>query len=134
MPPTDTLELAFTTAWPDASELTMTVHCPSASVSPLEQVPPVIDARDVLLDPERVLGLLCEALDVPFTSDMLSWPSGPRETDGIWAKHWYEAVEASTGFGPYCPKVSPISEPMTALHESCLECYAVLSPHRLGGT
>jgi hypothetical protein len=27
---------------------------------------------------------------------MLHWPAGPRATDGIWAKYWYDAVERST--------------------------------------
>jgi hypothetical protein len=31
---------------------------------------------------------------------MLSWPAGRRETDGVWAPAWYDAVEKSTGFGP----------------------------------
>ena len=64
-------------------------------------IPPVIDARDVLEDPRGVLGALCEALGVPFDDAMLSWPPGRRETDGIWAKHWYASVEQSTSFGPY---------------------------------
>ena len=29
---------------------------------------------------------------------MLHWPEGPRATDGIWAKYWYEQVERSSGF------------------------------------
>ncbi|MEZ4612390.1 MAG: hypothetical protein R2838_19475 [Caldilineaceae bacterium] len=41
-------------------------------------VPPVIDARDVLLDPARTLSLLCEAIGVPFTDAMLHWPAGKR--------------------------------------------------------
>ena len=32
---------------------------------------------------------------------MLSWPPGLRETDGIWAKHWYGEVAKSTSFQPY---------------------------------
>ena len=38
--------------------------------------PPVIDARDVLQDPERTLRLLCRALGVEFDPAMLSWPPG----------------------------------------------------------
>ena len=34
---------------------------------------------------------------------MLAWPAGPRDTDGVWAPHWYAGVEASTGFAPYSP-------------------------------
>jgi hypothetical protein len=97
------------------------------------RVPPVIDARDVLTNPERVLGLLCDALGVAFSPDMLSWPAGRRETDGVWAKYWYENVEASTGFGPYRPKPDPVPERLKALHQRCLDHFQVLSPHRLGG-
>src|ERR1043166_7982516 len=52
-------------------------------------IPPVIDAHDVLENPGRILRLLCAAIGVEFTDAMLSWPPGLRETDGIWAKHWY---------------------------------------------
>ena len=52
-------------------------------------VPPVIDAHDVLENPEKILKLLCDAVGVEFMDVMLSWPPGLRETDGIWAKHWY---------------------------------------------
>src|SRR5690606_23075320 len=65
------------------------------------RTPPVLDARDVLREPRRTLGLLCDALGVPFSERMLAWPPGPRPSDGVWAKHWYAAVWASTGFQPY---------------------------------
>ena len=63
-------------------------------------VPPVIDARDVLQDPERMLRLLCQAVGIAFDPAMLSWPPGLRETDGVWAKHWYGEVAKSNGFAP----------------------------------
>jgi hypothetical protein len=62
---------------------------------------PVIDSADFLRDPEGYLRWLCAYVDVPFTTAMLSWPAGPRESDGVWARHWYDAVLASTGFEPY---------------------------------
>jgi hypothetical protein len=64
----------------------------------LGRPPAVIDARDVLADPKQALTALCEALDIPFSDQMLSWPSGRRESDGVWARAWYDAVERSTGF------------------------------------
>jgi len=97
------------------------------------RTPPVIDAKDVLLDPRRLLGLLCESLELEFTDEMLSWLAGRRETDGIWAKHWYENVEASTGFGPYRAKPDQVPQQILDLYDRCVECYEVLSPHRLGG-
>ncbi|HKP92533.1 MAG TPA: hypothetical protein VJS88_01460, partial [Chthoniobacterales bacterium] len=60
--------------------------------------PPVVDARDVLENPGRILRLLCDAVGVEFTDAMLCWAPGLRETDGIWARHWYGEVEKSTGF------------------------------------
>jgi hypothetical protein len=95
------------------------------------RVPPVIDARDVLEDPPGMLARLCAAVDVPFVEEMLHWPPGPRDTDGIWAKHWYAAVERSTGFNLYAPKPDPVPERLTELHEECDEYYAELHRHRL---
>jgi hypothetical protein len=59
---------------------------------------PVVDADDVLADPPGLLRRLCAALDIPYTDRMLAWPAGPRASDGPWAPHWYDAVNASTGF------------------------------------
>jgi len=98
------------------------------------RVPPVIDARDVLNDPRRLLGSLCEAIGLEFTPRMLSWPAGPRETDGVWARYWYDAVERSTGFKPYVPKPDRVPAELVDLHEECLEYYHKLYPHRLGAT
>ena len=64
----------------------------------LGHAPPVIEAEDVLAAPREMLTLLCAALDIPFTAEMLRWPSGRRASDGIWAPVWYDAVERSTGF------------------------------------
>ncbi len=77
------------------------------------EIPPVIDTRDVLEDPRRVLGLLCDRIGVPFDEQMLHWPPGPRHSDGIWAPHWYSAVWASTGFEPYRPKAATSAGPFT---------------------
>jgi hypothetical protein len=52
----------------------------------------------VLHDPGHVLSLACEALGLAFVPEMLSWPAGPRATDGVWAPAWYSAVEKSTNF------------------------------------
>jgi hypothetical protein len=94
--------------------------------------PPVIDARDVLRDPEGQLRLLCEAVGVPFRAEMLSWPPGLRATDGVWAKHWYAAVERSTGFRPYAPKTGAVPDRLRDLHRRCIGYYDRLYRHRLG--
>ncbi len=63
-----------------------------------DETPPVIDANDFLRDPEGYLRWICDWLGVDFDPAMLTWPSGPRTTDGVWAPHWYAAVLDSTGF------------------------------------
>lgn len=93
--------------------------------------PPVIDARDVLLDPRRTLSALCLRAGIEFQESMLSWPPGRRATDGIWAEHWYAEVERSTGFAPYRPKGDDLPERLEPLAERCSRLYEVLAEHRL---
>ena len=92
--------------------------------------PPVIDSKDVLSDPPGMLRTLCAAVGVPFFESMLSWSPGPRATDGVWAKHWYGAVERSTGFQPYRPKAAPVPPEKQGLYEECLSYYSRLYEHR----
>jgi hypothetical protein len=94
-------------------------------------VPPVLDARDVLEDPAGLLSALCDRLGLPFTAAMLSWAPGPRATDGIWARHWYDAVESSTGFRPYRPKDEPLPPELTDVCAEAETHYATLFEHRL---
>jgi hypothetical protein len=74
--------------------------------------PPVVDAADIRRAPAAVLRKLCAALGLPFDAAMLSWAPGRRATDGVWAKHWYGAVERSTGFEP--PGPPPVLPPALA--------------------
>jgi hypothetical protein len=94
--------------------------------------PPVVDASDVLADPEGTLSALCAALGIPWDPAMLHWPRGRRASDGVWAPHWYQAVEASTGFGR--------PEPLPALEgkarrvaDKCRPYYERLAAHRVSG-
>lgn len=94
-------------------------------------VPLVIDARDVLENPRKILELLCAAIGVEFDESMLSWPPGLRETDGIWGKYWYDDVARSTSFQPYRPKNEPLPDRLREVYEQCRECYDQLYKHRL---
>jgi len=95
------------------------------------RVPPVLDAKDILLDPRGMLTALCDALGVEFSEAMLSWPAGRRDTDGVWAKYWYEAVEQSTGFQPYRPKPEELPPDFEPLLRRCLDFYEELHKLRL---
>jgi hypothetical protein len=94
-------------------------------------IPPILDARDVLENPERILRSLCQSVGVEFSAAMLSWPPGRRATDGVWAKYWYPEVEASTSFRPYEAKHEDVPERLRAVYEKCLEVYEQLHAHRL---
>ena len=76
--------------------------------------------------------LLCDALGIAFDEAMLAWPAGPRDTDGVWAPHWYAGVEASTGFAPYSPgSGDPLPDRLAPLLERCRPYYDALAPYRL---
>lgn len=93
--------------------------------------PAVVDARDVLEDPRGVLGKLCSAVGVEFTERMLEWRPGLRDTDGVWAKHWYAAVEKSTGFEKYHQKEEKVPEGLAGVYEECVGLYQRMYEHRL---
>ncbi len=94
-------------------------------------VPPVIDSRDVLENPRGMLEALCDALGVAFDAAMLRWEPGPRDTDGVWARHWYAAVEASTGFAPYKTADIRVPDELSAVARACEAIYARLAERRL---
>jgi len=93
--------------------------------------PAVIDARDVLENPREMLSLLCQRFGVDFSESMLSWPAGPRATDGVWAKYWYHEVEKSTGFRPYKAKNEEVPEHWRGMLAECERIYAELYAARL---
>lgn len=96
------------------------------------RIPPVLDSADVLRQPQRILTLLCAAVGVPFSERMLSWPPGPGSTDGVWAPHWYAAVEQSTGFVPYRPSGRRLPDALMPAAEVCAEPYRKLRAYCLG--
>lgn len=98
----------------------------------LGHAPPVVDANDVLSDPEDVLAKLCEALGISWEPSMLSWAPGRRATDGVWAVHWYNAVEKSTGFGEPDAGPAELSDDDRRLADRMRPYYERLAAHRIG--
>jgi hypothetical protein len=114
--------------------------CEPDDIGLLQQVPlldvlppgsPVIDAGDFLRDPESHLRWLCDWLGIEFTDRMLSWPEGLRDSDGVWAPHWYDAVAGSTGFEPWRPREISLSPHDAAVAEACRPAYDALHARRL---
>jgi hypothetical protein len=94
---------------------------------------PVVDAADLLRDPAAVLAGLCAALDIGYDPGMLAWPAGPRDTDGVWAPHWYATVEASTGFARYEPRPAEVPDRLRHLVDAARPYYDELAAHRVTG-
>jgi len=94
------------------------------------KAPPVIESRDVLEAPEAALRALCAGLGVAFDPAMLAWPAGPRDSDGVWAPHWYGRVESSTGFAGYVAP-GPVPEGLEGIVAECRPHYERMAEHKL---
>lgn len=94
--------------------------------------PAVIDSQRFLANPESQLKTLCARLGVPFDEMMLSWPAGTRHSDGIWGQHWYDAVNASTGFAPARNKKNIVlSDSQQLIAAACRPYYDSLRAHAI---
>ena len=90
------------------------------------QKPVIIDSDDIRRDPERMMRSLCEAIGLPWTTAMLSWPTGGHVEDGVWAPHWYGAVHRSTGFAPTEGELPELTGEQAALAEEAMPFYRPL--------
>ena len=93
-------------------------------------VPIVVDSANLLMNPEAILKELCQHLGIAFDTSMLSWESGPKPEDGVWARHWYKNTHESSAFSnkessrdPMPEKFLPVLEEATVLYDN-LKKYA----------
>ncbi len=93
--------------------------------------PPVIDSDSILRDPAGALGRLCAALGIAWDARMLGWKAGARPSDGVWGAHWYDKVNASTGFGPPPGALPELAGEYRAVADACLEDYEYLRQYAL---
>ena len=99
----------------------------------LGRAPAVVEGADVLADPGRVLARLCEALGIAYTDSMLRWPAGRRDSDGVWAPAWYDAVERSTGFdAPPARETVALTPDLQRIADAARPHYEALVRHKLG--
>ena len=95
------------------------------------KTPPIIDADDLLQFPEFILKELCEQIGIDFSLSMLSWPKGPRDSDGVWAPYWYEKVQRSTGFQSHVEREIVLDEDLNEIYEKCMGHYEVIHEKRI---
>ncbi len=88
--------------------------------------PLVIDSHRFLENPKSHQEKICQQLDIPFYEEMLQWPKGKRDSDGVWAPYWYETVEKSTCFQPFTKKTISLKKHQAAVVEECKDYYQQL--------
>lgn len=99
----------------------------------LGRAPPVVEGANVLADPAEMLRKLCGSLDIPYTDEMLRWPEGRRDSDGVWAPAWYEAVERSTGFEApaRATPTPPLPDDLRKIADQARPHYEALAKYKL---
>lgn len=97
----------------------------------LGYAPPVLSSNDVLADPRSALAALCAACGIDFDEAMLSWPAGPRASDGVWAPVWYDAVNRSTGFGSPDIKAVDLPPALQGIADAARPYYERLARYRI---
>ncbi len=93
--------------------------------------PIVIDSSDIRADPPVMLQKLCARLDIPWTPNMLSWPSGGHAADGVWARHWYGAVHRSTGFDSAEGALPTLDSAYARIVDAAMPSYEALAKFKL---
>jgi hypothetical protein len=91
----------------------------------------VIDSADIRADPEGMLRKLCAAIGLDFDPAMLHWPAGPRAEDGVWARHWYNAVHQRTGFAGAEGDLPELAGEAAQLCDDAMPFYEKLAAVRL---
>jgi hypothetical protein len=90
--------------------------------------PIVIDASNLLENPEAVLTKVCALCGLAYDQRMVHWPAGPKPYDGVWAQHWYSNVHRSTGFQRKTTLSHPLPEYLEGLYEEAKTFYEKLLP------
>tara|TARA_B100001142_G_C14279961_1_gene634456 strand:+ start:801 stop:1529 length:729 start_codon:yes stop_codon:yes gene_type:complete len=97
----------------------------------ISSTPIVIDADDILRNPQQMLSKLCELVDISFIESMLSWEKGFRDTDGIWAPHWYDSVINSNAFNSYEENNNVLPQEYSDIYVNSLKIYNQLYNYRI---
>ncbi|MEO9683422.1 MAG: HAD family hydrolase [Tateyamaria sp.] len=95
------------------------------------EAPLIVDSSDIRHNPAEILQLLCDKIGIPWTPKMLHWPKGGHASDGVWAKHWYGAVHASTGFGAREPDLPVLDGDYARLADAAMPYYEALAAQKI---
>ncbi|XP_072019651.1 uncharacterized protein [Amphiura filiformis] len=110
----------------------------------VEPNPVVVDVDDILSDPGRVLKAFCEAVGIPYSDDLLTWPAGRECMDEMWnvskeeiTAHNYGGHNMetfrSTGFikPKPCPKREELDEDVLHCSDASMKYYQEMYENKL---
>jgi hypothetical protein len=99
------------------------------------EFPPVLDSDDLLEDPHRMVQIYCEAVNIPFIPEALSWQPGSRaEVSWYDQGSWHDALKNSDGLKPQPHQEIDMAEAPERVLEICdqvMPHYLHLHRHRL---
>ena len=95
------------------------------------RIPIVISSEDILQNPKLILQKLCNLLDIPFSKQMLSWPVGTRDSDGIWGKYWYKNVVETSSFSKSSEKNDELPKQFSSLLDECNTYYKQIKKYKV---
>jgi len=116
---------------PELIGLPQQVHIFNYITEKTNKIPIVISSEDILKNPKLMLQKLCNLLDIPFSERMLSWPTGARDSDGIWGKYWYKNVVKTSSFSKPLNKDEKISEQFSSLLDGCNVYYRQIEKYKI---
>ncbi len=95
--------------------------------------PLVINSKDLIINPAKVLKSICAYVDVPYSEKMLSWQPGLQNSNLFFAGSlssygypWYSTVASSGGFLAYEEKEIDFPNELMPLLEDCMPFYEEL--------
>jgi len=98
--------------------------------------PPVIDSDDLLEDPHGITVAFCEAVEIPFIPEALTWPAGGDPSEHSWwdGGSFHANLAQSTGLTPQPRKYIDLEdapERVRRVYRRMMPHYQHLFDHRL---
>lgn len=102
-----------------------------------DQIPPVIDADDLVENPQSIIRAFCEKVGIVFKADALAWnPPGKKVKQMCWWEEgsWHNELSVTKGFSeqtrPEYLKIND-SDRLKKLYEMCFPYYEKMYEYRI---
>jgi hypothetical protein len=90
----------------------------------------VVDAGDLIRDPEGIMRAYCMALEIPFVADALSWEPQKVPEFSRWDS-WHDQAQHSSGIGDVDGEQRALPPELEQMYQRCLPYYERLRAARL---